>query len=109
MRNSAALKRADDLDVVAGRQGRPRPFGAAHDSAVDRDGEKPGFRVDAPQGEQLGDRRRRQLLLDPIYLQAGHTASRVRSGDDAVAKRSGENGRAFSGSRPLSTNELTTA
>src|SRR5205814_8054375 len=109
LRNSAALKRADNLDIIAGGQGRPRPFGAAHDSAVDGDSEKPSFRVNAARGEQLGDRRHRQLLLNPVDLEAGHPASRARTGAGAAATRSGENGRAVSGNRPVRTKVLTTA
>src|SRR6266436_4698278 len=85
------------------------PFGAAHDIAVDRHREKPGVRIDAALGEKLRDRRDRQLLLDAIDHEAGHTASFARTGGGAEVKRSGENGREFSGSRPVSTKALTTA
>src|ERR1700676_3862380 len=109
---SAALKRAHDLDIVARMERRLWPFGAVYHGAVDGDGDKACLGVDAAQGEQLGDRRRRHLRLDAVDAQPGHKAPWAmvstlagpnRSGADrSGAKRSGENGRAVSGSVPLS-------
>src|SRR5438874_8823071 len=103
-KNSSALQRANDLDAVAGGERGCRPVAAAHDGAVDGDGEKPRLRVDAAFGEQLGDGGDPHLLLDAVDLEAGHCAASSaatlrRAGSEA--KRSGENGRAISGSRPL--------
>ena len=102
----AAQERAVYLYRVAGRQDCGRPLGAAHHGAVDRDREKARPGVDAAQGEQLGDRRNRHLRFDPVDAQPRHNASATLAACPARAslaeKRSGENGRAISGSIPLS-------
>src|SRR5437773_9553405 len=99
----AALERAYDLDVVAGREPRLRPLGAAHHSAVDGDGEEARLGVDAALGQELGDRRHRHLRLFPVDAQPRHKASTAGCASRASpAKRSGENGRAISGSIPVS-------
>src|SRR6266581_6708740 len=100
----APLERAYDLDVVAGREPRFRPLGAAHHGAVDGDGEEAGLGVDTALGQELGDRRHRHLRLFPVDAQPRHKASAAPAGCTtraSPAKRSGENGRAISGSIPV--------
>src|SRR5579862_5286831 len=90
---SAALQRAHDLNRIARRQRCDRPFGAAHDGAVDG------------HGEQFGNRRHRDLGLFAVDAQPRHRAPAMpanRAGAGSAAKRSGENGRAMSGSWPRS-------
>src|SRR5690348_4016814 len=106
---SAALERANDLDIIAGSERRCRPFRPPHHVAVNRNGEKPRVRVDAALGQQVGDRRRRHVFLDAVDLETGHTAALSRVAAGAEAKRAGENGSALSGSLPVSTSWLTTA
>ena len=94
------------LDGVAGRHDRGLPFGTTHDRTVQRDGEEPGRGVDPALGEELGDRRDRDLLLDAVDPEPRHHASAAATagratGRAATAKRSGENGRALSGSRDV--------
>ncbi len=87
---SSPLERADDLNLVAGRERGDRPLGAAHDGAVDRDGEKAGLGVDAALAEQLGDRRHRHLRLDPVDAQPHHSASAALAGCPTRAASRGE-------------------
>ena len=100
-----AMQRANDLDRVAGIQGRVVPDGASHHRAVDRDGEKSRAGIDAARGEKLGDRRCRDLLVDAVDLEPGHCAASAGAG----LNRLGANGTALSGRMPLSTYALTTA
>src|SRR5262245_55634789 len=64
--NSAALKRADDFDGVSRRQSNAWPIGAPDHTAVERDRQKAGFRIDAAPDKQLGDRRHRDRLFDTV-------------------------------------------
>src|SRR5437764_647251 len=102
-KNSAALKRAHDFNTVSRGKRRSRPLGAADDAAIDRDCKKARGRVDALLGQQLRHRcggEFRILAVDPELHRHAFpptTASLGRAGS-AVAKRSGENGRAISGS-----------
>src|SRR6185312_15305272 len=103
----AALQRADDLDLVSGREPCAAPLGTADNGAIDGDGEKPRRGVDAALGEQLRDRRHREFGLLAVDPQRRHcAAASICAGG---AKRSGLKGRASSESRPVRTNSLITA
>src|SRR5262249_33221374 len=102
-KNSTALKRAHDFNTVSCGKRRRRPLGAADDAAIDRYREKARGRIDTLLGQKPGHGcggELRGFAADRgLYHHASPptTASRGRA-CSAGAKRSGENGRAISGS-----------
>src|SRR5438270_2239755 len=110
---SAAGKRADYLDIVAGSERFGRPLGTADYGAVDSNGDKPGDGIDAAVCQQLTHSRHRELLLHSIDLEPHYRTSAAMPYPIVVPKRrplslnrSGVNGRTASGKWPVNTKAL---